>query len=57
MSALTGAGVLARRIVRRDRLILPVWGLPAAANSSAPAWSAGTRRWPRCWAWCSPPTC
>ncbi|MBB6347636.1 ABC transporter permease [Nonomuraea muscovyensis] len=30
MSALTGAGTIARLIVRRDRLILPVWGLAAA---------------------------
>ncbi|MGP3934540.1 ABC transporter permease [Nonomuraea sp. KM88] len=30
MSVLTGTGALARLIVRRDRLLLPVWGLLAA---------------------------
>ncbi|MEV0381293.1 hypothetical protein AB0I15_14855, partial [Nonomuraea sp. NPDC050643] len=41
MSALTGTSTLARLVVRRDRLILPVWGLLAAvfpmsiANSTA----------------------
>ncbi|ACZ88151.1 ABC transporter permease [Streptosporangium roseum] len=39
MSALTGTGVLARLVVRRDRLILPLWGLPAALYPSSIAGS------------------
>ncbi|MEU4222891.1 hypothetical protein AB0F17_01240 [Nonomuraea sp. NPDC026600] len=39
MSALTGAGTLARLVLRRDRLILPLWGLLAAVYPSAIAGS------------------
>ena len=39
MSALTGAGTLARLIVRRDRLILPAWGLSAAVYPTSIATS------------------
>lgn len=35
MSALTGTGTLVRLVVRRDRLILPLWGLLAAVYPSA----------------------
>lgn len=39
MSALTGTGTLARLVLRRDRLILPLWGLLAAVYPSAIAGS------------------
>ncbi|MDF5751649.1 ABC transporter permease [Spongiactinospora sp. TRM90649] len=39
MSALTGTGTLVRLVLRRDRLLLPLWILPAAAFPAAIAGS------------------
>jgi ABC-2 type transport system permease protein len=41
MSALTGTGTLVRLVLRRDRLILPVWGLLAVAFPASIAGSTG----------------